>query len=176
GDGCIIGGLWKGFKEFHRLNLIDQLPQMTGVQAAGAAAIVEAAMGDGVVRAVTAQTIADSINVGRPRDATKAIRAIRESKGAGVKVTDEEIISAIVRLARSTGVFAEPAAAAAFAGLVKMIDSGAIKSSERVLVVLTGNGLKDVAAAQRATGQPLSIKPSLDELDEAIRRDNEWRR
>lgn len=176
GDGCIIGGLWKGFKEFHRLNLIDRLPQMAGIQAEGAAAIVEAAMGDGVVREVTAQTVADSINVGRPRDATKAVRAIRESKGAGVKVTDEEIISAIIRLARSTGVFAEPAAAAAFAGLVKMCDSGAIKSSERVLVVLTGNGLKDVAAAQRAVAPPIRIKPSIDELDEAIRRDVEWRR
>lgn len=176
GDGCIIGGLWKGFKELHRLNLIDRLPQMTGVQAEGAAAIVDAAMGDGTVREIAAQTFADSINVGRPRDATKAVRAIHESKGAGIKVTDEEIISAIVRLARSTGVFAEPAAAAAFAGLVKMCDSGAIKSSERVLVVLTGNGLKDVAAAQRAVSEPIRIRPSIDELDEAIRRDSEWRR
>lgn len=175
GDGCIIGGLWKGFKEFHRLKLIDRLPQMTGVQAEGAAAIVTAAMGDGVVLSVAAQTIADSINVGKPRDATKAVRAIRESGGSGVKVSDQEIISAIIRLARSTGVFAEPAAAAAFAGFAKMAQSGAIKSSERVLLVLTGNGLKDVAAAQRAVRQPLRIKPSIDELDEAMRRDSEWR-
>lgn len=164
GDGCIIGGLWKGFSDFHRLGLIDRLPQMIAVQAEGASAIVDAAMGDGVVRAAAARTIADSINVGRPRDAAKAIRAIRESGGSGVKVSDEEILSAISELARSTGVFAEPAAAAAFAGFVKMSASGMMKSDERVLLVLTGNGLKDIDAARRAVGAPLRIGPDIEEL------------
>jgi threonine synthase len=170
GDGCIIGGLWKGFNDFHRLGLIDRLPQMIGVQAEGASAVVDAANGDGVLRAGPAQTIADSINVGRPRDATKAIRAIRDSAprpqdGCGVKVSDEEIIAAIGRLARSTGVFVEPAGAAAFAGFVKLCGNGAIKSDESALLMLTGAGLKDVEAARRASGEPLRIKPDIAELD-----------
>jgi threonine synthase len=165
GDGCIIGGLWKGFREFHQLGLIDRLPQMFGVQSEAASAIVDAANGDGVVREVAAHTIADSINVGRPRDATKAIRAIRESGGRGVKVSDQDILSSIIHLARSTGVFVEPAAAASFAGFVKMRESGAIKSDERVLLMLTGNGLKDIDAPRRALKEPLRVGPDLD-LDE----------
>ncbi|MGH9936725.1 MAG: threonine synthase, partial [Blastocatellia bacterium] len=164
GDGCIIGGLWKGFNDLHRLGLIDRLPRMIGAQAEGASAVVDAANGDGVVRAGPAHTVADSINVGQPRDATKAIRAMRDSaphspSGCGVKVSDEEIIAAIGRLARSTGVFVEPAGAAPFAGFVKQCESGAIKPDERVLLMLTGNGLKDVEAARRAVGEPLRIKP-----------------
>jgi len=81
-----------------------------------------------------------------------------------VKVTDDEIIAAIPKLARETGVFAEPAAAAAYAGLLKMIDAGAIKSDERVLVMLTGNGLKDANAARGALEPPLRVRPDFDEL------------
>jgi threonine synthase len=165
GDGCVIGGMWKGFNELHRLGMIDRLPQMIGVQAEGASAIVDAANGDGVLRTGPAQTVADSINVGRPRDAIRAIRAIRASNGCGVKVSDDEIIAAISRLARSTGVFVEPAAAAAFAGFVKRCENGAVKSDESVLLMITGAGLKDVEAARRAAGEPLRIKPDLAELD-----------
>jgi len=163
GDGNIISGLWKGFGDLHRLGWIEQLPQLIGVQAAGASAVVDAANGDGVVRVGPASTVADSINVGQPRDATAAIRAIRDSGGCGVKVRDDEIIAAVGRLARATGVFAEPAAAAAFAGFVKQCESGALKSDERVLLMLTGNGLKDIDAARRAMPEPLRIKPEISE-------------
>ncbi len=166
GDGCIIGGLWKGFNDLHRLRLIDRLPQLIGVQAEGSSVIVDAVNGDGVVRPGPAHTIADSINVGQPRDATKAIRAMRESDGCGVKVSDDQIIEAIGRLARSTGVFVEPAGAAPFAGFVKQCESGAIKPDERVLLMLTGNGLKDIETARRAVGEPLRIKPDIEELAE----------
>jgi threonine synthase len=165
GDGCIIGGMWKGFNDLHRLGLIDRFPQMIGVQAEGASAIVDAANSDGVARAGPAQTVADSINVGRPRDAIRAIRAIRASNGCGVKVSDEEIIAAIGRLARSTGVFVEPAGAAAFAGFVKYCENGAIKSDQTALLMLTGAGLKDVETARRASSEPLRIKPDIAELD-----------
>jgi threonine synthase len=166
GDGNIIAGLWKGFNDLHRLGLIDRLPQMIGVQAEGASAIVDAVNGDGVVRPGPTHTIADSINVGKPNDATKAIRAIRDSVGYGVKVSDDEIIAAIGRLARSTGVFVEPAGAAPFAGFVKQCESGAIKPDERALLMLTGNGLKDIETARRAVGEPLRIKPDIEELAE----------
>jgi threonine synthase len=164
GDGNIISGLWKGFNDLHRIGLIERLPQMIGVQSERAPAIVDAATGDGVVRESAANTIADSINVGKPRDGTAAVQAIRDSGGRGVKVTDDEIIAAIPKLARETGVFAEPAAAAAYAGLLKMLDAGSIKSDERVLVMLTGNGLKDPDAARRSVEEPLRVKPDFDEL------------
>jgi threonine synthase len=138
---------------------------MIGVQAEGASAVVDAANGDGVVRAGPSRTIADSINVGRPRDATRAIHAIRDSGGRGVKVSDEEIIVAIGRLARRVGVFVEPAGAAAFAGFVKQCEKGAVKPDERALLMLTGNGLKDVEAARRASNEPMHIKPDIAELD-----------
>jgi threonine synthase len=166
GDGNIIGGLWKGFNDLHRLGWIDRLPQMIGVQAEGASAVVDAVNGDGVVRPGLAHTVADSINVGKPNDATKAIRAMRDSGGCGVKVSDEQIVAAIGRLARSTGVFVEPAGAAPFAGFVKQCENGAIKPDERVLLMLTGNGLKDIETARRAVGEPLRIKPDIEELAE----------
>jgi threonine synthase len=150
GDGNIIGGMWKGFNDLHRLGLIDRLPQMIGVQAEGSSAIVDAVNGDGIVRVGPAHTVADSINVGKPRDATRAIRAMRESGGCGVKVSDDQIIMAIGRLARSTGVFVEPAGAAPFAGFVQLCESGAIKPDESVLLMLTGNGLKDIETARRS--------------------------
>ncbi len=165
GDGNIIGGLWKGFNDLHRLGLIDRLPQMIGAQAEGASAIVDAVNGDGIVRIGPAHTVADSINVGKPNDATKAIRAMRESGGCGVKVSDDRIVAAIGKLARSTGVFVEPAGAAPFAGFMKQCESGAIKPDERVLLMLTGNGLKDVETARRALGEPLRIRPDVAELD-----------
>lgn len=168
GDGCIIGGLWKGFNDLYRLGWIERLPKLIGVQAAGASAVVDAVNGDGVLRAGSAYTVADSINVGQPRDATKAILALRESGGRGVKVSDEEIVAAIAKLARATGVFAEPAAAAAFAGFTKQCESGAIRPDERVLLMLTGNGLKDIETARRAVGEPLRIKPDLAELDKVL--------
>ena len=170
GDGNIISGLWKGFCDFHRLGFIDRLPRLVGVQAAGAAAIVDAVNSDGVVRSGEAHTIADSISVARPRDARPAIRAIQDSGGCGVKVTDEEILAALVQLARATGVFAEPAAAASFAGLVKLAAAGAVRSDERVLLMLTGNGLKDIESARRAISEPLRVRPDLDEFIELFNR------
>lgn len=168
GDGCIIGGQWKGFSDLLKLGWTERIPQLIGVQAEGSSAIVDAVNGDGKVREGEARTIADSICVGKPRDATKAIRAIRESGGCGVKVSDDEIVAAIARLAQATGVFVEPAAAASFAGLVKMCENGAIKSDERVLLLLTGNGLKDIDAARRAVKEPLRVRPDLDELSKLL--------
>lgn len=162
GDGNIISGLWKGFNDLHRIGLIERLPKMIGVQSETASVIVDAANGDGKVREAPAHTIADSINVGKPRDATMAIRAIRESGGLGVKVSDDQIVGAIRALARESGVFVEPAGAAAYAGFVNMCESGAIKSDERVLLLLTGNGLKDIDSARRAVGEPMRVAPDID--------------
>jgi threonine synthase len=173
GDGNILSGLWKGFNDFHRLGFIERLPQMIGVQAAGAAAIVDAVNGDGTVRPGPAQTIADSISASLPRDGRAAVLAIQDSGGCGVKVSDDEILAAIAQLARTSGVFAEPAAAASFAGLVKLCEAGAIPEAERVLLIITGNGLKDVESARRAVGEPLRVRPDLDEFVELFKRRTE---
>jgi Threonine synthase len=165
GDGNIISGLWKGFNDLQQIGFIDHLPRMIGIQSEAASAIVDAAKGDGIVREGSANTIADSINVGRPRDATMAVRAIRESGGFGVSVSDDQIVSAIPQLARETGVFAEPAAAAAYAGFVRLCDTGAFERDERVLLMVTGNGLKDVDAVRRAVGEPLRVPPDIDLSD-----------
>ena len=164
GDGNIISGLWKGFKDLSQLGLIATLPQLIGVQSDAASAVVDAVLGDAVIKEGPARTLADSINVGNPRDGRMAVRAITESGGSGVKVSDEEIIAAIPALARETGVFAEPAAAAAYAGFVKLREGGGIKSGERVLLMLTGNGLKDIDNARRAVKEPLHIRPDFDEM------------
>jgi threonine synthase len=168
GDGCIIGAMWKGFRQLKELGLVDMVPQMIGVQSEKAPAIVDACKGDGVARERPAATIADSINVGKPRDAVKAIRAIQESGGCAIAVSDESILSSIGRLARATGVFVEPAAAAAFAGFNAMCESGAIRSDERVLIMLTGNGLKDVAAAAKSSSPCIRVRPQLSETIEAL--------
>jgi len=169
GDGNIISGLWKGFNDLLRIGFIDRLPQMIAVQSEGASAIVDAANGDGVVREGPADTIADAINVGRPRDATMAVRAIRESGGHGVKVSDDEIIAAIPALARQTAVFAEPGAAITYAGFVKLYESSALKSDERVLLMITGNGLKDVDSARKSVHAALRVAPDV-QMEELLRR------
>lgn len=162
GDGNIISGLWKGFNDLLRIGFIDRLPLMIGVQSKTAPAIVDAANGDGIVRQGPAKTLADSIDVGRPRDATMAVRAIRESGGRGVGVSDDQIIAAIPKLARDTGVFVEPAAAAAYAGFTSLCESGAFGAQDKVLLMLTGNGLKDIDGARRAVGNPMRVAADIE--------------
>jgi threonine synthase len=115
---------------------------------------------------VDAHTLADSISAGLPRDRSKALRAVRETGGAFVAVPDEAILASIPKLAQLTGVFAEPAAAAAVAGCRRAVELGYIKPDERVLLLLTGSGLKDVRRAQQSVGGGLRVAPNA----EAVRR------
>ena len=169
GDGNIIGGLWKGFYDLQQLGWIERIPKLTGVQAAGAAPLVAAVNGDGIIRPVEGKTVADGINVGDPRDGTRALRAMLDSGGGAVAVSDEEIIASIPRLARATGVFAEPGAAAAFAGFVALREQGIIQSDECVVLISTGSGLKDINTARRSVGEPLRIQPDIAELEKLKR-------
>jgi len=175
GDGCIIGGLHKGLKDLLALGWIEKMPRLMGVQAEGSAFLYEAWKNDEAVLnkpAIQARTVADSISAGLPRDRIKAMAAVKESNGEFLSVNDTEILAAIPELARGTGVFAEPAAAAAYAGLVKAVDQGRIPSDERVVVLNTGNGLKDVAGAMQAVEEagtvPLHIKPDLSALKQVV--------
>ncbi|MEE8163111.1 MAG: pyridoxal-phosphate dependent enzyme, partial [Anaerolineae bacterium] len=118
GDGCIIGGLWKGLKDLCTLGFIGKMPKLMGVQAEGAAPLVRAwREGTEEIEPVVLNTLADSIAVGVPRDRIKALRAVRQTGGEYVAVSDEEILDAMRVLARGAAVFAEPAGAAGFAGL-----------------------------------------------------------
>lgn len=163
GDGCILQGMWKGFKDFHALKLIDRLPRMIGVQALGSAPLVNAwQKGAGVAEPVAPHTLADSISVGVPRDQVKAFAAVRESQGEFVAVSDEEILAAMSVLARKTGVFAEPAGATAMAGLTNLAQAGRLPATSTVVVMVTGNGLKDIAGAMKAVQrQPLLVENNL---------------
>ena len=161
GDGNIISGLHKGFKDLVNLGWLENLPRIFGVQAEGSAAIANAYLsGTEVITPIRANTIADSISVDLPRDGVRAIRAARETGGGYLVVSDDEIISAIDQLGR-VGIFAEPAGATSYAGLVKAVQSGTIKSDDHVLVVNTGSGLKDVRAAMKAVREPIIIEPTL---------------
>jgi threonine synthase len=117
---------------------------------------------------VEAHSVADSIVAGLPRDRIKALRAVRETGGAYVRVSDEEILSAIPALARGCGVFAEPAAAAAYAGLVRAVERGLVGPEEQVVVLATGSGLKDIASVMKATGQPFIVAPHLQDVRRAL--------
>lgn len=167
GDGNILSGLHKGFRDLKELGWIDRLPRLAAIQAEGSSAVVRAFQGDGTIEAVSASTVADSISVDLPRDGMAAVRALRESEGLGVLVSDEEILDAIPLLARSQGIFAEPAGAAAIAGLKKMSEEGLVQADERVVCMVTGNGLKDVDSAIRVAGTPLLIEPTLEAVEAA---------
>jgi threonine synthase len=162
GDGNIISGLHRGFQDALALGWIERMPRLIGVQAAAAPALERAWRAGAVdVTLDRAETLADSINVGLPRDGFRALRAARATGGMYVAVEDEAILSAIAVLARSTGIFTEPAGAAPFAGLFALAERGEIRPDERVVVVNTGNGLKDIRAAARVAGAPYRVAPSL---------------
>ncbi|MBN1535328.1 MAG: threonine synthase [Anaerolineales bacterium] len=168
GDGNIISGIHKGFKDLFELGWIDAIPALYGIQAEGSAAIANAFnAGVDTITPVSANTLADSISVDLPRDGVRAVRAAKESGGSYILVTDEEILKAISSLGKA-GIFAEPAGATAYAGLVKARQSGIIKDNDAVLVINTGNGLKDVKAAMQAAGEATVITPNLDSVKKEV--------
>jgi threonine synthase len=152
GDGCTIAGLWKGFKDLYALGLIDKLPRLISVQASGCCPVNRAAETGRPIEWMEENTIADSIAVGVPRNGGKALAAIRESGGFTINVSDEEIFAAMRLLGKSAGVFGEPAGAAGTAGLKKAAEAKLIPPDALVVSVVTGNGLKDTASAQKAVG------------------------
>jgi len=166
GDGNIIAGLHKGFKDLLALGWIQHMPRLIGVQAEGSAAIANAFhAGTGQIQPVSARTIADSISVDLPRDGLRALRAARDTGGTYLTVSDDEILAAIAELGKM-GVFAEPAGAASYAGLVRAATQGLIGSEQPVLVINTGSGLKDVHAAMQAVPAAPVIEPTM----EAVKR------
>ena len=168
GDGNIISGIHKGFKDLEALGWLPDMPRIIGVQAEGSAAIANAFHANTeIITPVSATTIADSISVDLPRDGVRAVRATRETGGTYITVSDEEIIKSIAELGKM-GVFPEPAGATADAGLVKATAAGVVRSDDPILVLNTGSGLKDVRAAMQAVQSAPIIEPTLDAVKKIL--------
>ncbi|MDK2903794.1 MAG: threonine synthase [Clostridiales bacterium] len=148
GNAGNITAYWKGFKQYYEGGVINMLPKMLGFQAAGAAPIVE----NRIIE--QPETIATAIRIGNPASWKGASNAITESEGHIDKVTDDEILEAYKLLASAEGVFAEPASCASVAGVIKLSRRGFFKKGQRVVCILTGNGLKDPDTAIKSGGQP----------------------
>lgn len=164
GDGCTIAGVWKGFKDLYAIGFIDRLPRMISVQAEGCYPLNRAIAENTPWEPMEENTLADSIAVGVPRNADKALMAIRESKGIVVNVSDEEIMAAQKLLGRTCGVFGEPAGVTGTAGVAKLCKAGVLNENHTVVSVVTGNGLKDVANAIAFAGEPISVPNDMEKL------------
>ncbi|MGC9099836.1 MAG: threonine synthase [Caldisericum sp.] len=169
GDGNIISGVYKGFFDLLNLGFIDRMPKLIAVQAEGCSPVVDAVNGDGIIRPVIPNTIADSISVGIPRSGIMAVKYIKESGGFGIKVSDLEILNAIKYLGSKSGIFAEPAGSTSFAGYLKALNSGSIRKDDKVVVIITGNGLKDVDSAMRAVKEPIYVDPTIEDVKNKLK-------
>ena len=164
GDGNIISGLHRGFKDLQNLGWLENMPRLFGVQSELSSAIANA-FDDKTetITPVNSTTLADSISVDLPRDGVRAVRAAVETNGAYLKVKDAEIIAAIADLGVN-GIFSEPAGSTALAGLKKALTEGIIGADDPVVVINTGNGLKDIRAAMMAVPNAAIIEPSMTAL------------
>jgi threonine synthase len=170
GNAGNISAIWKGLKEFHKLGLLNELPKMTGIQAAGSAPIAQAIKkgSDTIVPVDSPETVATAIRIGAPVSWKKALRAIRESKGTAEIVTDEEILDAQKLLAQKEGLFVEPASASSIAGLKKLIQLGVVDKDEHVVCVTTGHGLKDPDTAIKLSEKPIEVKAQIEAIEEIL--------
>ena len=175
GDGCSIAGIAKGVRQMREVGIIDWSTRVLGVQAAGCAPVMDVwhrfSTGDANAKLKidpNATTYADSINCPVPRNWRKAVNAVRECNGAYVSVTDEQIMAAVRETGRLTGVFAEPAAATAVAGIAEAIRLGIISSDASVVAMITGNGLKDTVGAMKAVGRAHEVSASLANIESFV--------
>jgi len=169
GDGCTIAGIVKGLEEAQAMGLIERIPRVLGVQAEGAQPLVQAFARQRSFEPGPAESIADSICVGHPRNGEKALQALRRQDGAMVAVSDPAILQAMTQMAQGSGVFGEPAAAAAWAGAVAARASGLIRREDRLAIISSGNGLKDPETALKAVTGPTDVAADPDAISQALR-------
>lgn len=167
GDGVIISGIYKGFEDLLQLELIHKMPNIIAVQAEGSSNIIDNLYSETFVSKPSA-TIADSISVDIPRNFYMTQKYIKKYNGLGIKVSDDEILSASKAISSCFGIFSEPAACAAYAGLIKSQNQGLIKKDEKVLVLLTGSGLKDTHAVQPILKLPSPIEATIDSVEQYL--------
>lgn len=169
GDGCTIGGVYNGFYDLLQLGMIERMPRILGVQSTGCCPFVDASRENRALRPTEENTLADSIAVGVPRNPIKAQRAVQDSHGAWIAVSDAEILDAMRLLGRTEGVFGEPAGVTATAGVKRAVAEGIIQPDETVTVISTGSGLKDVENAMLAAGEPYKCAPDIAALERSGR-------
>lgn len=167
GFGCNIVGNWKGFEDLFRLGLIGRLPRFAAVQTEGSPSLVRA-FEQGLAEAVPGlqETVAGGLSQVVTLNSVLALKALRETDGAAVAVSDQELISSIPRLAREAGIYAEPSGVAAVAGLDRLVKRGTIRKTDRVLLLISGSGFKDPLSASAINVPELpEIDPSLDAME-----------
>jgi threonine synthase len=164
GDGVILAGIYKGFEDLLHLGIIENMPVIVAIQSEKSDNLVRNLSGK-VFSIVPSTTVADSISVDIPRNFHLARQFITEYNGETLTVSDDAILSASMALARNTGLFAEPAAAAAFAGFLTYHLDGRIAAGSSNVVLLTGGGLKDPAAVSSRISMPMSVYPTIDNLE-----------
>lgn len=170
GDGCTIAGVYKGLLDMYSIGFIDKIPRLISVQASGCCPI-NTAVENGTIDFIPQEenTYADSIAVGVPRNATKAINAINDSNGICVNVTDDEIRQAQKFLAKECGVFGEPAGVTSIAGLKKLCENSVIEKDATIACIVTGNGLKDIDSAIKNCDSPVYSSNDLEEFENAFK-------
>jgi threonine synthase len=168
GDGCTVAGVVKGLEEAHAAGLSPHVPRVLAVQAQGAAPLVHAFEQGRPFRPEPAESVADSICVGSPRNPDKALQAVKRCGGHWIAVSDEAILQALVEVPRRSGVFGEPAGIAAAAGVRQAVRDGIVGPGEDVALLVTGNGLKDTATALEVVGGPMDVAPSVAAVLEAL--------
>ncbi|NLA38478.1 MAG: threonine synthase [Methanomicrobiales archaeon] len=171
GNAGNISAVYKGLRELEALGLIDRLPMMTGIQAAGSQPVVKAIEENlnVLIPEPEPETVATAIRIGAPVNAEKALVAIRATGGTAAAVTDDEILCMQRDLARMEGIGVEPASAASVAGIRKLAEEGSIDRDERIVCVVTGHLLKDPETVVRQCEPPLEIDADLHSLLSALR-------
>ncbi len=168
-SGSMFTKIYKGYKELVQVGILDSVhTRMLATQALGCSPIVTAYNeGSFNVRPVKANTIAKSLAIGNPADGYYALKVIEESNGAGVAMTDAEIVEGMKLLAETEGIFAETAGGVTIAGLVRMAQAGTFQADETIVAYITGNGLKTVEAVVEAVNKPTIIQPTLESFEAA---------
>jgi threonine synthase len=169
GDGVIFSGVCKGFEDLLKLGIIDRMPALVAVQAEGSSNLINNLKNSSFI-AKSSHTIADSISVDVPKCFNMTAKFIHEYNGETVVVSDNEILKASLSLSRSTGIFAEPAAVAAYAGMLKYRDSGLFPAGSRNVVLLTGSGLKDLSAVQSSIRMPDPVGNDIESAEAIIQK------
>lgn len=173
GSGCLLTGIWKGFKDFKQLDFIESMPKLAAVQPEGCAPLVRAfERNDDPLKIEPwdrPNTIAGGLSDVYPWDGDAALPALRESHGVAEKVSDSEILESQRLLASTEGIFAEPTGVAALAGLIKLAEKGVVKKDEVVVLLVTGHGLKDPQAVSSQFGKTPTINPSTQDFENAVK-------
>jgi threonine synthase len=169
--GSLITKIWKGLKEFQKIEIISKVDtKIYAAQATGCAPIVTAVKENSdIIKPVKPHTIAKSLAIGNPADGIYAVGVVKESGGWAEDVSDEEIVEAIKLLASTEGIFTETAGGVTLGVTKKLIKQGKIPKDESIVVCITGNGLKTQEAVSGEIGRPIKIKPNIASFEERVK-------